>query len=56
METIESIMALTCTKKEKILKLQAIGKSNKDIAELVGTNQGHVWNVLNPKPKAEKIK
>jgi hypothetical protein len=53
-ETVESILELTCSKKEKILKLHAIGKSNKEIGELVGSNQGHVWNVINEKPKPPK--
>lgn len=55
-DTVESILALPGTKSEKIKKLKEIGKTNKEIAELVGSNQGHVWNVLNPKPKSVKEK
>jgi len=54
-ETVESIMSSTCSKKEKILKLKALGKTNKEIGELVGSNPGHIWNVLNPKHRKKDV-
>lgn len=56
-ETVESIVQSSDTKAVKIVKLKTLGKSNKEIADLLQTNQGHVWNVLNKKSKGvDKIK
>jgi len=52
-ETVESVIALSSSKKEKIEKLSKLGKTNKEIAKLLGTNAGHVWNVLNPKKEKQ---
>lgn len=41
------ILELGCKKHIKIFKLHQQGVDNKRIAELVKTNAGHVWNVLN---------
>jgi hypothetical protein len=50
------ILELTCKKHIKIFKLHQQGVGNKQIAELVKTNAGHVWNVLNEyKKHPEKI-
>ena len=44
--TKETITALTCKKHVKIYKLKQLGLSNKEIAETLGTNAGHVYNAL----------
>lgn len=56
--TKESIIALTCKKHVKIYKLKQLGLSNKEIAEALATNAGHVYNALknydtNPEMKTE---
>lgn len=43
----DQILELDCKKHIKIFKLHQLGLSNKEIAELIKTNQGHVWNVIN---------
>ena len=42
----EKIIALECKKHIKIYKLNQIGLSNKEIAESLKTNIGHVYNAL----------
>lgn len=42
----EKILELPCKKHIKIFKLKALGLSNKEIAEALGTNVGHVYNAL----------
>lgn len=42
----EQILQLECKKHIKIFRLSQIGLPNKEIAALVKTNVGHVWNVL----------
>lgn len=44
--TKEQIVALTCKKHVKIFKLSQLGLKNKEVADLVGTNAGHVYNVI----------
>lgn len=44
--TKEEITQLTCKKHVKIYKLKQLGLTNKEIAEALGTNAGHVYNVL----------
>lgn len=44
--TKETILALSCKKHIKIYKLAQLGLKNGDIAKLVGTNPGHVYNAL----------
>lgn len=44
--TEQEIKALTCKKHIKIYKLKQLGLKNKEIAESVGTNAGHVYNAL----------
>lgn len=46
MDDIQKILSLTCLKHVKIYKLKQLGKTNKEIAVLVGTNAGHVYNAL----------
>ena len=40
------VASLECKKHVKIYKLKQIGLSNKEIAELLKTNVGHVYNAL----------
>lgn len=42
----EEILRLTCKKHIKIYKLKQLGLKNVEIAKLVGTNSGHVYNAL----------
>ena len=56
--TQEAILSLTCKKHIKIYKLSQLGLKNGDIARLVGTNAGHVYNTLKSyanKPERVKI-
>lgn len=52
----DQIMQIDCKKHIKIYLLSQQGIDNKKIAELVKSNAGHVWNVLNDyKTKPEKV-
>jgi transcriptional regulator len=42
----ERIVDLPCKKHIKIYKLKELGLSNKEIADALGTNAGHVYNAL----------
>lgn len=44
--TQEQVLKMTGAKHVKIYKLNQLGLTNKDIAALLGTNVGHVYNVL----------
>lgn len=44
--TKEQIIALDCKKHIKIYKLNQLGLSNKEVADALGTNSGHVRNEL----------
>lgn len=44
--TNDQIIELKCLKHVKIYKLKQGGLSNKDIATILSTNTGHVYNVL----------
>jgi IS30 family transposase len=53
----EQILKLTCKKHIKIYKLHQLGLSNREIAEAVGSNSGHVYNALKDyQTKPEKVK
>lgn len=57
-ELSKEVIALNCTKHIKIYKLKQLELSNKSIAMLIGTNTGHVYNVLkkyNDKPDLKNI-
>lgn len=43
---VKAIQALTCKKHIKIYKLNKMGVANKDIAKILGTNNGAVHNAL----------
>lgn len=51
---IKKVLDLVCKKHIQIYKLAALNVPNKQIAELLGTNAGHVWNVLNDYSTNEK--
>lgn len=44
--TKEQVSELNCKKHVKIYKLKQLGLSNKEIAEELKTNVGHVYNAL----------
>lgn len=44
--TKEQVIEMTAKKHVKIYKLKQLGLTNKDIAEALKTNVGHVYNVL----------
>lgn len=44
---MESVKKMQCKKHIKIWKLKQLDLDNKVIAKELGTNVGHVWNVLN---------
>ena len=44
--TMEHIKQLSCLKHIKIFKLHQLGLSKPEIAKTLGTNYGHVYNVL----------
>lgn len=43
----DKILQLSCRKHVKIFKLSQLNIPNKQIAQLTGSNAGHVWNVIN---------
>jgi transcriptional regulator len=45
-EQIDHIKQLNCKKHIKIFKLKQLGLKNKEIANELGTNAGHVYNAL----------
>lgn len=54
---MENLIINSSVKKHvKIYKLKQLGKSNKDIALLLSTNQGHVYNVLKKYNEKEELK
>ena len=54
--TKEEVIALSCKKHVKIYKLSQLGLSNKEVAEALKTNVGHVFNVLKSyKEDASKV-
>lgn len=44
---VKKIVSLDCKKHIKMFKLSRIGMPQKEIAGLLNTNVGHVWNELN---------
>lgn len=42
----EQVLRLHCKKHVKIYKLKQLGLKNTEIAKLLGTNPGHVYNAL----------
>lgn len=42
----EEIIELMCKKHIKIYKLNQLGLKNSEVAKSLGTNYGHVYNVL----------
>jgi len=52
----QEIKQLTCKKHVKIYKLKQLGLKNKDIATGLGTNVGHVYNVLKAYEQKPELK
>jgi len=54
--TKEQVTELNCKKHVKIYKLKQLGLSNKEIAEALQTNVGHVYNALKKYDASDKLK
>lgn len=54
--TTQQVSELNCKKHVKIYKLKQLGLSNKQIAEELKTNVGHVYNELKRYNNNEKLK
>lgn len=53
----QAVLQLHCKKHVKIYKLKQLGLKNSEIAKLLGTNAGHVYNALKDySGNEEKIK
>lgn len=54
--TKEQVSELKCKKHVKIYKLKQLGLNNKEIAEALQTNVGHVYNALKKYDASDKLK
>lgn len=54
--TKEEVIALSCKKHVKIYKLKQLGLTNKEVAEALQTNVGHVYNALKKYDANDKLK
>lgn len=54
--TKEEVIALSCKKHVKIYKLKQLGLTNKEVAEVLQTNVGHVYNALKKYDANDKLK
>lgn len=54
--TKEQVTELNCKKHVKIYKLKQLVLSNKEIAEALQTNVGHVYNALEKYDANDKLK
>lgn len=54
--TKEQVTELNCKKHVKIYKLKQLGLTNKEIAEALQTNVGHVYNALKKYDANDKLK
>lgn len=54
--TKEEVIALSCKKHVKIFKLKQLGLTNKEVAEALKTNAGHVYNALKKYDANDKLK
>lgn len=54
--TKEEVIALICKKHVKIYKLKHLGLTNKEVAEALQTNVGHVYNALKKYDASDKLK
>lgn len=52
----EQVTELNCKKHVKIYKLKQLGLTNKEIAEVLQTNVGHVYNALKKYDANDKLK
>jgi len=62
-QQIDAVCQMNCLRHVKIYKLKQLGLSNKEIADALGTNAGHVYNALkdyeakpSKKDRAESVK
>lgn len=55
-EGVKKILDLECKKHIKMFKLKAQGFTNKQIADLLETNAGHVWNALKKYEEKPELK
>ena len=54
--TKEQVIEMSAKKHVKIYKLKQLGLSNKEIAEALQTNVGHVYNALKKYDANDKLK
>lgn len=54
--TKEQVIEMSAKKHVKIYKLKQLGLSNKEIAEALQTNVGHVYNALKKYDASDKLK
>lgn len=54
--TKEQVTELNCKKHVKIYKLKQLGLTNKEVAEALQTNVGHVYNALKKYDANDKLK
>jgi DNA-binding NarL/FixJ family response regulator len=54
--TKEQVTELNCKKHVKIYKLKQLGLTNKEVAEALQTNVGHVYNALKKYGANDKLK
>ena len=54
--TKEQVTELNCKKHIKIYKLKQLGLTNKEVAEALQTNVGHVYNALKKYDANDKLK
>jgi len=54
--TKEQVTELNCKKHVKIYKLKQLGLTNKEVAEVLQTNVGHVYNALKKYDANDKLK
>lgn len=54
--TKEQVTELNCKKHVKIYKLKQLGLTNKEVAEALQTNVGHVYNELKKYDANDKLK
>lgn len=54
--TKEQVTELNCKKHVKIYKLKQLGLTNKEVAEALQTNVGHVYNALKKYDASDKLK
>ena len=54
--TKEQVIEMSAKKHVKIYKLKQLGLTNKEVAEALKTNAGHVYNALKKYDESDKLK